>query len=65
MNNLVKETNCWDKNRILWPFIEKQIPQIFKFITPILNTCTIVHMTQIHHYMNETMEHKLHRIRQV
>lgn len=65
LNNLNKEKNYWDRNSILWPFVEKHIPELFKFITPIVNTCTITHTTHIHHHMNETMEHKLHRIKQV
>ncbi|VVC24393.1 Helicase superfamily 1/2, ATP-binding domain,Helicase, C-terminal,P-loop containing nucleoside [Cinara cedri] len=65
MNSLIKEKNIWNKNSILWPFVENHIPELFKFITPILNTCTITHMTHTHHCMNETMEHKLRRIKQV
>lgn len=65
MNSLVKEKNFWDRNSILWPFVEKHIPEPFKFITPILNTCTITHLTHTHRHMNETMEHKLRRIKQV
>lgn len=64
-NNLIQVRNYWNKNNILWPFIEKYVPESFKFITPILNTCTISHLTHIHHHMNETMEHKLHRIKRV
>jgi len=63
MNNLIGEKNCWDKNSILWPFIEQNVPESFKFITPIVNTCTISHITHFHHHMNETMEHKLHRLK--
>lgn len=65
MNNIIKETNLWDKNGVLWPCIEKDIPEPFIFITPSVNTCTIAHMTHVHRRMNETMEHKLHRIRHV
>lgn len=65
MKSLIEEKNIWDKNSLLWPFVENRIPEPFKFITPILNTCTITHMTHTYHYMNETMEHKLRRIKQV
>lgn len=65
-NNLIQEKNYWNKNSIiLWPFIENYIPESFICVTPILNTCTISHLTHIHHRMNETMEHKLHRIKRV
>lgn len=62
-NKLIQEKNYWDKNSILWPFVENDIPESLQFITPIVNTCTITHLTHIHHHMNETMEHKLHRIK--
>jgi len=62
---LIEEKNCWDKNSILWPFMENHVPEQFKFITQTIKTCTITHTTHIHHHINETMEHKLHRIRQV
>lgn len=65
MNDIIKEKNCWDKNSIVWPFVEKYVPDSFKFVTPTVNNCTITHMTHIHRHMNETMEHKLHRIRHV
>lgn len=65
MNNLIGEKNCWDKNSVLWPFIEQNVPEPFKFITPIVNTCTISHTTHFHHHINETMEHKLHRLKRV
>uniref|UniRef100_A0A2S2R0E5 Chromatin-remodeling ATPase INO80 n=1 Tax=Sipha flava TaxID=143950 RepID=A0A2S2R0E5_9HEMI len=65
MNNLFQEKIFWDKYSIFWPFVKKHIPEIFKFITPIVNTCTIYHTTHIHHHMNETMEHKLHRMKRV
>ncbi|KAL4142943.1 hypothetical protein QTP88_005331 [Uroleucon formosanum] len=62
-DNLISEKNCWDKNSILWPFIEQRVPEPFKFITPIISSCTITHTTHLHHHMNETMEHKLHRLK--
>lgn len=65
MNSLFNEKNRWDKNSILWPFVEKHIPRQFKFVTFTVNTCTITHMTHIFHHMNETMEHKLHRMKRV
>lgn len=65
MNKLIKEKNLWEKNSILWPFIDKVIPEAFIFITPIVSTCTITHTTCIYHRIHETMEHKLHRIKQV
>ncbi|KAL5240608.1 hypothetical protein ACI65C_008018 [Semiaphis heraclei] len=63
-DNLISEKNVWDKNSILWPFIKQCVPEQFIFITPIVSTCTITHTTHLHHHMNETMEHKLHRLKQ-
>lgn len=65
LKNLNKEKIYWDKNSILWPFVEKHVPEPFKFIAPTVNTCTITYTTHIHHHMNETMEHRLHRVKQV
>jgi len=65
MDNLIKEKNCWDKNSVLWPFMENHVPELFKFVTPILKTCTINHTTHTYYNINETIEHKLHRIKQV
>ncbi|VVC26797.1 Helicase, C-terminal,Helicase superfamily 1/2, ATP-binding domain,P-loop containing nucleoside [Cinara cedri] len=65
MNSLIQEKNIWDKNSILWLFVENQIPELFKFISPILNMCTITHMTHTHHYKNETMGQKVQQIKQV
>jgi len=65
MDKLIGEKNCWDKNSVLWPFIEQRVPEPFKFITPIVKTCIITHTTHFHHHMNETMEHKLHRLKRV
>lgn len=63
INNLIKEKNIWDKNSVMWLFIKKHIPEPFKFITPTGNM--FAYLTHIHRHMNETMEHKLHRIRHV
>lgn len=65
MNNLIKEKNVWNKNSILWPFTDNAIPKTLIFITPIVSTCTITHTTCIYHHIHESMEHKLHRIKQV
>lgn len=65
MNNLIEEKNHWNENSILWPFMEKKIPEALNFISPIINKCTISHKTHIYHHMIETMEHKLHRMKQV
>lgn len=65
MNDIIKEKNFWNEVQIVWPILQKEIPKQFKFITPTVNNCTIYHTTHIHHHMNETMEHKLHRIKQV
>ncbi|XP_050443158.1 chromatin-remodeling ATPase INO80 isoform X2 [Adelges cooleyi] len=64
INNLIREKIFWGDNSIVWPFVGDNVPKKFKFVTPIINDCTITHTTHIYHHMYETMEHKLHRVKQ-
>ncbi|XP_050526441.1 chromatin-remodeling ATPase INO80 isoform X2 [Daktulosphaira vitifoliae] len=65
INYLEQSKSFWNNNSTLWPFVEDLVPEKFKFIKPIVSNCTITHATHIHHHMNETMEHKIHRLKQV